>query len=136
MQYEVKAHAIAKNDAILDIKKSKIDFGTTMATADVLPNPAELLLGALAACILKNVERFSGLLRFEYSRATVEITALRKESPPTMDDVNFHLTLYSKDKKLPVELLKRNLEKFGTIYNTLQIACKISGDINVVNDYV
>jgi len=28
----------------------------------------------LAACLLKNVERFAGMLPFRYERATVEVT--------------------------------------------------------------
>ena len=59
MNYQIKASSQSKEDAVIHIKKSNINFGTTLKNADTLPNPAELFLGSFAACMLKNVERFS-----------------------------------------------------------------------------
>ena len=53
-----------------------------------------------------------------------------------MDDIRYELTIFSKDEKLRVELLKKNIEKFGTIFNTVQKACSISGSIEKKEDYV
>lgn len=136
MDYSISATSIAKKDATLDIKQSKITFGTTEKTADDLPNPAELFLSSFAACILKNVERFSGLLHFEYDKATIEVSATRMENPPRMEDISYQLTVFSKDEKLRIELLKKNIEKFGTIFNTIQKSCSISGSIDKKEDYV
>jgi uncharacterized OsmC-like protein len=36
------------------------------------PGPAELLCASLAACLLKNIERFSEMLPFDYDVASVE----------------------------------------------------------------
>ena len=136
MEYSISATSVAKNDATLDIKESKIAFGTTVKTGKELPNPAELFLSSLAACILKNVERFSGLLHFDYDKAEITISATRLENPPRMDDIQYVLTIFSKDEKLRVELLKKNIEKFGIIFNTVQKACSISGSIEKKEDYV
>lgn len=127
MNYNIKASSIANKDAIVHIKDSNIDFGTTSNTAETLPNPAELFLGSFAACMLKNVERFSEILKFSYSKAMLEVKASRLENPPRMDNIEYHLTVYSNDNKLNLELLKKNIEKFGTIFNTVKIACSISG---------
>ncbi len=131
MNYQIKASSMANQDAIIHIKESDIDFGTTVATADSLPNPAELFLGSLAACMLKNVERFSDLLKFTYSKATLDIKATRLENPPRMDQIVYNLTIYSDDEKLNTALLKKNLEKFGTIYNTVKLSSSIEGTVNV-----
>lgn len=136
MKYSISATSTTKNDASLDIKESKIKFGTTEKTANELPNPAELFLSSLAACILKNVERFSGLLHFEYDKAEIMVSATRLENPPRMEHINYELTIFSKDKKLRIELLKKNIEKFGTIFNTVQKACSISGSIEKKENYV
>ena len=132
MNYQIKASSIADQDAIVHIKQSNIDFGTTSNTAEILPNPAELLLGSFAACILKNVERFSGMLNFSYTKAGLEVNATRLENPPRMDNILYQLTIYSNDKGLNADLLKKNLEKFGTIYNTLKLSCTISGTIDII----
>lgn len=134
MNYQIKASSLANQDATIHIKESNIAFGTTKTTTEVLPNPAELFLGSFAACMLKNVERFSEMLKFTYTKATLEVNAIRLDHPPRMDEVNYTLTIHSNDKSLNTNLLKKNLEKFGTIYNTVKLSCVISGTVNTVED--
>jgi len=134
MNYQIKATSISNKDAVVHIKQSNINFGTTSKSAETLPNPAELFLGSFASCILKNVERFSGMMKFTYSKASIEVDATRLENPPRMENINYNLTIYSKDKKLNTALLQKNIEKFGTIYNTVKLSCSISGTINTIEN--
>lgn len=134
MNYHIKASSVANEDAVIHIKESNIAFGTTPKTANTLPNPAELFLGSFAACMLKNVERFSEILKFEYTKATVEVNAIRIENPLKMDNIVYELTIYSNDKNLNTALLKKNIEKFGTIYNTVKLSCSITGTINTIEN--
>jgi uncharacterized OsmC-like protein len=136
MSYQIKASSVSNQDAEIHIKESTIDFGTTSKTANSLPNPAELFLGSFSACMLKNVERFSAILKFSYSRATVEVNAIRLENPSRMENIEYLLTIYSDDDRLNPELLKKNIEKFGTIYNTVKLSCYISGTINTIKEDV
>jgi len=132
MSYSITANSKSGNDAKIQIKQSVINFGTTEKTAAELPNPAELLLGAFAACVLKNVERFSELLNFEYDKATVELKASRIQKPPHIHHIHYELFIHSTDKKLNPDLLKKNIEKFGTIFNTITAGCEISGNITCI----
>tara|TARA_R110001583_G_scaffold9971_4_gene46584 strand:+ start:3693 stop:4211 length:519 start_codon:yes stop_codon:yes gene_type:complete len=134
MEYTVKAHSFSKTNALIEIKQSSIDFGITPETADSLPNPAELFLGSFSSCILKNVERFSVLMHFEYTTAEISVKATRLEKPPRMDEINYVLKVHSKDKNLNIELLKKNIEKFGTIYNTVKLSCTINGTIEKISE--
>ena len=127
MEYKIKASSISNKDANIQIKKSEIAFGTTMESAEVLPNPAELFLGAFASCMLKNVERFSIMMKFTYLKAEVNVSASRAEKPLKMDNLNYKLTVFSSDENLNILLLKKNIEKFGTIYNTVKLSCTING---------
>lgn len=129
MKYSCKANSSSKNNASIKIKQSEIIFGTTPESADDLPNPAELFLGSFSACILKNVERFSDLMNFEYSHAEITVNAIRLEKPPRMDDINYELKIHSKDTKLNIDLLKKNIEQFGTIFNTVKSSCSVNGEI-------
>ncbi|WP_100615740.1 OsmC family protein [Confluentibacter citreus] len=129
MNYQIKASSNSNQDAVIHIKQSDIGFGTTAQTADILPNPAELFLGAFASCILKNVERFSEMMKFTYSKTTLDVQATRLENPPRMDNIMYQLTIYSDDVRLNTALLQKNIEKFGTIYNTVKQSCSISGTI-------
>ncbi|KYG72194.1 putative OsmC-like protein [Roseivirga ehrenbergii] len=132
MQYSIKASSFSKKEASVQAKQSEISFGITPESADSLPNPAELFLSSFSACILKNVERFSVLMKFEYSRAEITVNAIRLEKPPRMDEINYELKVYSNDESLNIDLLKRNIEKFGTIYNTVKAVCAITGEIKKV----
>lgn len=134
MNYHIKASSISNQDAVVHIKQSNIDFGTTSKSDETLPNPAELFLGSFASCILKNVERFSGMMKFNYSKATIEVNATRLENPPRMENIVYNLTIYSNDKNMNPDLLKKNIEKFGTIYNTVKLSCSISGTINTLEN--
>lgn len=130
MNYSIKAESFAGNEGTIAIRASKIDFGTTPNSSESLPNPAELFLGAFASCILKNVERFSEMMPFNYEKTSLLVKATRLEHPPRMDHLTYELLIYSEDDKLNLDLLKKNIEKFGTIFNTVKQSCAISGQIS------
>lgn len=132
MEYFTKASSSSKNNASIKIKESEIIFGITPESADSLPNPAELFLGSFSACILKNVERFSLLMNFEYTNADILVKATRLEKPPRLDELVYELRIYSSDKNLNIDLLKKNIEKFGTIFNTVKSSCSVVGEIKKI----
>ena len=135
MNYKINASSDFNNDGDIYIKKSNIVFGTTSQTSETLPNPAELFLGSFASCMLKNVERFSMLMKFKYNHTTLEVKAERLENPPRMDNIIYNLNIYSNDIKLNIDLLQKNIEKHGTIYNTVKQICTINGTITrTIND--
>lgn len=134
MKYQIEASSISNQDAVVHIKQSNIDFGTTPKSAETLPNPAELFLGSFASCMLKNVERFSSILKFTYTKASLEVTATRLENPPIMDDIHYKLTIESNDEKLNPGLLQKNIEKFGTIFNTVKLSCSITGTVSTIGN--
>ena len=99
-----------------------------------MANPAELLLGAFAACCLKNIERFSQLLKFDYENAQIEVIGERQDAPPKMKAIRYTIQIKSQDKRLNIALLHKNIQKYGTIYNTLKETCEVSGEITIGKD--
>jgi uncharacterized OsmC-like protein len=110
-------------------RTSAIAFDGSRETGTVLPGPADLLAAALAACILKNVERFSGILPFQYRRATVDVEVEREEPPPRIVRARYTLRVETDEPARRVALLHRNIRQFGTITNTLAAACDVQGEI-------
>lgn len=96
------------------------------------PGPAELLCGALAACLLKNVERFSQMLPFQYDGARVHVAAERQDSPPRFTRFTYRLELVTDEPERRVELLHKNVRKFGTVSGTLGLAAEVVGELIVV----
>lgn len=133
MNYIVKSSSTSNGNATITVKQSKIDFGITAESSETLANPAELFLGSFSACILKNVERFSHLMKFKYSEAEVAVGGTRLDQPPRMDEIKYKLSIYS-DDTFNVELLQKNIEKFGTIFNTVKSSCTVSGEIKQFAD--
>jgi uncharacterized OsmC-like protein len=59
-RYSVEGENRPGGAAAITSHASTIDFDGTATSGELLPSPADLLAAALAACILKNVERFAG----------------------------------------------------------------------------
>ncbi|NIA25425.1 MAG: OsmC family peroxiredoxin [Gammaproteobacteria bacterium] len=116
----------------LSAKNALIRFDGSDGTDEEVPGPAELLVSSFAACVLKNVERFSHMLPFQYEEARIEVTAVREDAPPRMTSVQYALTIVTNESDRRVQLLLRNIEKFGTIYNTIALACDVTGSIRTV----
>jgi uncharacterized OsmC-like protein len=93
------------------------------------PGPAELLCASLAACLLKNIERYSELLPFEYETAAIEVEAVRQESPPLMTRMHYRIEIVTNEPQSRVDLLHKNIRKYGTITNTLAAACELTGEM-------
>jgi len=116
----------------LDAHGLAAPFDGTAGRVDGLPGPADVLCAALSACILKNVERFSHLLPFRYQSATVQVVAEREEPPPRIVRMHYELEIVTDEPEVRIELLHRNIRKFGTITNTLGKACELSGTIRPI----
>jgi uncharacterized OsmC-like protein len=82
--------------------------------------------------MLKNVERFSKLLPFHYESASIEVSADREQPPPRIVRLRYRLRIVTDEPASRVELLHRNIRKYGTITNTLAAACELSGEVEAV----
>ncbi|MGZ5289479.1 MAG: OsmC family protein [Actinomycetota bacterium] len=128
-RYRVSARVAAPGVAIGSVKDREIEFDVGRQSGDELPGPAELLALSLGACILKNVERFSHLLSFRYAGAEVTVEAERQDDPPRFTKLTYELRIRTDESPHRVELLHRNLRRFGTVYNTLAGSCAVDGTI-------
>lgn len=129
LTYTVDAERVGAGVSAARTRDAEIRFDTGVDLSDELFGPADLLGAAFAACLLKNVERFSRLLPFRYRGAHVHVTLEREDRPPRIARIRYELRLVTDEPPRRVELLERNLVRFGTIYNTLSQACDVSGDV-------
>jgi Predicted redox protein, regulator of disulfide bond formation len=127
--YEIEARVVRSGVSAATSKQAVIEFDTSAGQSEILPGPADLLTTAFAACVLKNVERFSQILPFRYQEASIKVVAERQEDPPKMIRVTYSLHLVTDEPEHRVELLHRNIRKYGTIYNTLAATCDVSGKV-------
>ena len=129
LQYEIKAISQQGGKATSLSNKSIIEFDATSGRDNILPNPAELLLTALAACILKNTERYSEILHYSYKSAKITVKGERSDRPPAMQKIEYLLEIETDIEERQLENWHKNIVKFGTITNTLNKSCKVTGKI-------
>ena len=128
-RYTVEAESAPGGAATSAARATTIAFDGSASTGELLPGPADLLAAALAACILKNVERFSTILPFRYQRARIHVEIDRDEPPPRIVRARYALRIVTDEPEHRLQLLHRNILRFGTITNTLAAACKLEGTI-------
>ena len=63
----------------------------------------------------KSVERFSGMMNFNSLSAEITVFGERINNPTKIDAINYKLKLKSNDLSLNINLLKKNIENYGTI---------------------
>lgn len=129
LEYEITASVEQGGKAKATANQSEIVFDATSGRDAVLPNPAELLLTSLAACMLKNVQRYSEILKIPYRSARVTIHGIRNDNPPFMSQINYKLEIDTDANEHQLNTWHKNILKFGTITNTLKRACLLDGTI-------
>lgn len=92
-------------------------------------NPVEFLLSALAACMLKGIERVTPLLQFQLAGAEVSLEAIRQDAPPKLTLIRYEIVVDSAESDQRLDLLHRNVLKYGTISNTLGGAVPLEGHL-------
>lgn len=127
LEYKITATVQQGGKAKATANRSEVSFDATSGRDDVLPNPAELLLTSLAACMLKNVQRYSEILKIPYHSAKITVNGIRNDNPPFMKEINYLLEIDTDPDEPKINNWHKNILKFGTITNTLKRSCKLEG---------
>jgi uncharacterized OsmC-like protein len=121
----VRAHTTPDGTARIEAADQTIPVDTAWdRPPSGQPGPAELLAAALAACLLKNLNRAGRLLPFRYTGAEVDVLAGRQDTPPRFTRFTYELRLVTDEP-----LRRVDLRLYGTVYNTLAATCDIQGRI-------
>ena len=129
LEYEITASVLSGGKAKAVANKSEIIFDATSGRDNILPNPAELLLTSLAACMLKNIQRYSEILNIPYRYARVNVHGIRNDNPPFMKTITYLLEVDTDADDRKIETWHKNILKFGTITGTLSKACELKGSM-------
>jgi uncharacterized OsmC-like protein len=127
--YRVDARRVDNHGSLAIAKEAEVVLDTDMAGRRDAMNPVELLLASLAACILKGTERVIPMLQFDLRGIEVSLRGVRQDSPPKIISIRYEITVDTDETDARLALLHKNLQKFGTIYNTLAGTTDLSGNI-------
>lgn len=129
LEYTVTAQRVDECGAQARAGDASLTLDTSMQGRADAFNPAELLLASLAACMLKGTERVVPLLGFDLRGIELSLRGQRQDSPPKMLRIDYEIVVDTDESDARLALLHRNLQKYGTIYNTLDGATTLAGTI-------
>ena len=129
LEYRVEARRIDAHGSLAACKDAEIVLDTDIGGRTDAFNPAELLLAALAACMIKGIERVTPMLKFDLRGVEIKLHGVRQDSPPKMVSIDYELIVDTNEDDRRLDLLHLNVRKFGTITNTLADATNLTGRI-------
>jgi uncharacterized OsmC-like protein len=129
LEYSVQARRIDDHGSLATTKRAEITLDTDVKGRDDAFNPAELFLAAVAACMIKGIERATPMLKFDLRGVEVKLHGVRQDNPPKMISIDYEIIVDTDEDDRRLELLHTNVRKFGTISNTVAEATKLEGTI-------
>lgn len=129
MEYRVTAKRLDGHGSLATAKTASVAMDTDPAGRQDAFNPVELLLAALSACMIKGVERVKPLLDFQVEGVEVRLEAFRQDAPPKLVKIHYEIVVDSAETEARLDLLHRNVLKYGTISNTLMAAVPLEGKL-------
>lgn len=129
LEYYVNALRVDSHGSEATCKEARLSLDTDPKGRSDAFNPAELFLAAIAACMIKSIERVAPLLRLEIRAVQVRLHGVREDKPPKMASVTYELIVDTDADDHKLELLHQNVRRYGTIYNTVAEATRVEGRI-------
>ena len=129
LEYRVSARRVDSHGSEATTKNATVALDTDVDGRPDAFNPAELLLAAVAACMIKGIERVAPILKFAFRGVEAKLHGVRQDKPPKMVEIAYELIVDTDESDPRLELLHENVRKFGTISNTVAEAIKFEGQI-------
>ncbi|PKO78730.1 MAG: osmotically inducible protein C [Betaproteobacteria bacterium HGW-Betaproteobacteria-15] len=127
MTFHVSSRRVDSHGSHSHCKNAEIALDTDMAGNPDAFNPAELLLAALSACMIKGIERVVPILKFELRGVQVIVDGVRQDVPPRMESIRYEIIVDTDEPDRRIDLLHDNVKKYGTVFNTVAPGTDLSG---------
>lgn len=127
--FTVEARRIDAHGATAGCKDARLVLDTDLAGRRDAFNPAELLLAALSACMIKGIERVVPILRFELRGVEVHVEGVRQDVPPKLESVRYRIVVDTDESDHRLALLHENVRKYGTVFNTVAPGTDLAGEL-------
>jgi len=127
LHFHVESRRVDAHGSLARCKNAEIALDTDLAGNPDAFNPAELLLAALSACMLKGIERVTPLLKFSLRGVEVQVHGVRQDVPPKMESIDYEIIVDTDEPERRLELLHENVKRYGTVFNTIAPGTQLSG---------
>ncbi len=118
MEFHVESRRIDAHGSLARCKDAEIALDTDLAGNRDAFNPAELLLAALSACMIKGIERVTPILKFSLRGVEVRVHGVRQDIPPKMESITYEIIVDTDepDQRLDLLALQRQAIRHGLQY--------------------
>lgn len=127
MSFEVVSRRIDARGSVAECKDATLTLDTALAGRRDALNPAELLLAALSACMIKGIERVAPMLAFSFRGVEVRVHGVRQDAPPRMERIDYEILVDTDEPDRRLELLHENVKRYGTVFNTVAPGTVLTG---------
>ena len=127
LTFDVAARRLDAHGSVATCKSATIRLDTDLAGTPDAFNPAELLLAALAACMIKGIERIQPMLEFQLRGVEVHVHGVRQDVPPRLEQIRYEIVVDSDESDARLALLHENVKKYGTVFNTVMPGTSLQG---------
>lgn len=129
LEYRVSARRLDAHRSEATTKQTILTLDTDVHGRPDAFNPAELFLAAIAACMIKSIERVAPMIHFKFDGVAMKLHGFRQDAPPMMVEVKYEIIVETGEDDRRLELLHTNIRKYGTISNTVAKATRLEGTI-------
>lgn len=129
LTFHVETHRVDAHGSLARCKQAELALDTDLAGNAAAFNPAELLLAALSACIIKGIERVTPILKFQLRGVEVRVDGVRQDVPPKMESIRYEIIVDTDESEQRLALLHENVKKYGTVFNTVAPGTDLSGTL-------
>ena len=127
MTFDVVSRRVDSHGSVAECKDATLTLDTALAGRRDALNPAELLLAALSACMIKGIERVAPMLKFSFRGVEVRVHGVRQDVPPRLERIDYEILLDTDEPDRRLELLHDNVKKYGTVFNTVAPGTVLEG---------
>lgn len=127
MRFHVEARRVDARGSLAVCKQATLALDTDLAGNPEAFNPAELLLAALSACMIKGIERVTPILKFQLRGVEVIVDGVRQDVPPKMESIRYQIVVDTDETDRRIDLLHDNVKKYGTVFNTVAPGTDLAG---------
>lgn len=110
-------------------KSATIKLDTNLLGTPDAFNPAELLMAAISACMIKGIERVAPMLHFSFRGVEVKLHGVRQDVPPKMESIEYEIIVDTDEEAHRLDLLHKNVRQYGTVFNTVTPGTTLVGTI-------
>lgn len=127
LSFHVIAHRLDAHGSVARCKSAELSLDTALSGRLDAFNPAELLLAALSACMIKSIERVTPILKFQLRGVEVRVHGVRQDVPPRLESIDYEILVDSDESEQRLALLHDNVRKYGTVFNTVAPGTRLAG---------